>query len=537
MNDMSHARQAGILVPLFSIRSQTSWGIGEIVDLPHLSRWCEMAGCGLLQLLPVNEMPSAETSPYSSLSAMAIDPQFIALSCLTDFAALGGEEGLEPDALRMLRRVRDSARIDYVGVRTLKSRVLRRCFARFEVEETARHTQRASDFRAWIARERWWLDDYALFRALHAAHGEQHWRLWPERLRHRDAAALDEARVTLADEVRYRMYLQWIAGEQWSDARRACAPTRFFGDMPFMVSGDSADVWARQDEFRMDVSVGVPPDAFSDTGQDWKLPLYRWDVLAARDFDWLRDRARRYAALYDGYRVDHLVGFYRTYYRPHDGGPAAFSPEDPSEQERLGEQVLAVFRESGASVTAEDLGVIPDFVRASLTRLGVPGYKVFRWEREWHEPGQPFTDPIAYPIASAATSGTHDTEPLVLWWEAASPDERAAVLAVPSIRAGLTEANIAAAMAAASLEPAVRAAILEALFAAGSAYLILPLQDVFGWRDRINRPASVGPENWTWRLPWPVERLRVEPDALSVAATLAEWSARHGRTMVRGETS
>ena len=82
-----------------------------------------------------------------------------------------------------------------------------------------------------------------------------------------------------------------------------------------MVSGDSADVWARQDEFRLDVSVGVPPDAFSDDGQDWGLPAYRWDVFAERDFDWLRHRARRNADLYDGYRVDHLVGFYRTYFR------------------------------------------------------------------------------------------------------------------------------------------------------------------------------------------------------------------------------
>ena len=92
-----------------------------------------------------------------------------------------------------------------------------------------------------------------------------------------------------------------------------------------MVSTDSADVWARQDEFRLDVSVGVPPDAFSDTGQDWGLPAYRWDVFAARDFDWLRHRARRNADLYGGYRIDHLVGFYRTYFREKSGRGAGFS--------------------------------------------------------------------------------------------------------------------------------------------------------------------------------------------------------------------
>jgi 4-alpha-glucanotransferase len=140
-----------------------------------------------------------------------------------------------------------------------------------------------------------------------------------------------------------------------------------FGDLPFMVSGDSADVWARQDEFRLDASVGVPPDAFSETGQDWGLPVYRWDVLAARDYDWLRNRARRNADIYDGYRVDHLVGFYRTYFRPHGGGEPEFVPSEQAEQVKQGEAVLAVFREPGTEIVAEDLGLVPDFVRESLT--------------------------------------------------------------------------------------------------------------------------------------------------------------------------
>ena len=133
----------------------------------------------------------------------------------------------------------------------------------------------------------------------------------------------------------------------------------------------------------------------SATGQDWGLPAYRWDVFADRDFDWLRHRARRNADLCDGYRVDHLVGFYRTYYR--DGhGQAGFTPPDEPSQLALGERVL-VFRDAGAEIIAEDLGTVPDFVRASLARLEVPGYKVFRWERQWDDPGQPFRDPASYP--------------------------------------------------------------------------------------------------------------------------------------------
>src|SRR5690606_569190 len=110
-----------------------------------------------------------------------------------------------------------------------------------------------------------------------------------------------------------------------------------------------------------------------------------------------------------GYRVDHLVGFYRTYARPRDGGEPAFTPPDQASQVALGERVLAVFREPGSEIIAEDLGVVPEFVRESLVRLDIPGYKVFRWERRWHDPGQPFKDPSDYPASAVATSGTHDT--------------------------------------------------------------------------------------------------------------------------------
>src|SRR4029077_9092019 len=221
-------------------------------------------------------------------------------------------------------------------------------------------------------------------------------------------------------------YLQWVADEQWREARAGAAArgVSLFGDLPFMVDGDSADVWARQHQFRLDVSVGAPPDAFSATGQDWGMPLYQWDVMAHEDFLWLRERARRSADLFHGYRVDHLVGFYRTYGKMKEGGAGFFTPADEPAQLVLGERLLDLFRSAGAEIIAEDLGTVPDFVRASLARLAVPGYCVFRWERHWHTPGQPFRDPLEYPATSVATSGTHDTEPVVVWWEGASEEER-----------------------------------------------------------------------------------------------------------------
>jgi 4-alpha-glucanotransferase len=510
-------RLAGVLVPLFSIPSSRSWGIGEIGDIAPTTRWLSAAGQRLLQLLPINEMPPGETSPYSALSAMAIDPQFITLGDLEDFTSLGGEAALEPGLRAQLDRVRAAAAVDYAGVRPLKQEVLRRAFTRFRETEWVRNTARARALRAFVDEQRWWLDEYALFRALHARHDERGWMEWPEPLRTRNADALAEARRDLADDILYRQYLQWVAAEQWQRARQDAGDVALFGDLPFMVSADSADVWARQDEFRLDASIGVPPDAFSETGQDWGLPVYRWDVLAERGFDWLRDRARRNADLFGGYRVDHLVGFYRTYFRPHDGSAAAFTPAEQPAQIELGERVLGVFQEPGTAIIAEDLGIVPEFVRASLARLGIPGYKVFRWERRWSEEGQPFKDPLEYPAASVATSGTHDTEPMAIWWETAPGEERDAVLSIPSVKARLTS------------ETRVRDALIEALYASGSDILILPIQDLFGWRDRINQPATVAESNWTWRLPWPADRLATEPAAMAVAAQLKEWATRYGR--------
>src|SRR6185295_8251519 len=398
-------------VPLFSIPSTRSWGIGEIGDLEAMCSWLARAGQRVLLMLPINEMPVTESSPYSALSAMAIDPQFITVADVEDFAAIGGEGALEPEWRTRLSAVRAAPAVDYASVRALKSMALRRAFAHFQEKEWKRDTPRAARFRAYADEQSWWLDDYALFRALHAHPAERAWTEWPQPFRDRLPEALTHARVELDEEVRYRKYVQWLAGEQWTAARGRTSGVALFGDLPFAVSGDSADVWARQEEFNPALSVGVPPDAFSATGQDWGLPAYRWDVLAERDFDWLRQRARRNADLFDGYRVDHLVGFFRTYLRPLDGSTPAFTPSLEPEQVALGERVLAVMRAPGAEIIAEDLGVVPDFVRASLARLDVPGYKVFRWERQWHTPGEPFKDPVAYPPASVATSGTHDTEP------------------------------------------------------------------------------------------------------------------------------
>src|SRR5690348_8316248 len=308
MSDLAGSRRAGLLIPLFSCPSTSSWGAGEIGDLASITRWMAGAQLSVLQLLPITEMAPGQSSPYSAISAMAIDPIYISVPAVPEFQAAGGESSLPPQDCRILDDARRSPTVDYAAVRHLKRAALRAAFDRFVEREWKRRTERAAQLRTFVTAQGWWVEDHALFRALHAAHDERPWTEWPIALQRRDPSAVASARRELAHEILFNEYLQWTADMQWREARGATNGVSLFGDLPFMVDGDSADVWARQQQFRLDASVGVPPDAFSADGQDWGMPLYRWDVIAADDYRWLRERARRSAALYDGYRVDHLVG-------------------------------------------------------------------------------------------------------------------------------------------------------------------------------------------------------------------------------------
>ncbi len=516
------ARHAGVVLPLFSAPSSRSWGIGELRDLEALSAWLGAAGFDRLMLLPLGTMAPLDTSPYSAASAMAIDPIFIAIDGLEDFERAGGDRALSSEALRARDEARACDAVAYRLVRRAKDEALDLAFASFLRDEWRVMTARAAACAGFIARERWWLDDYALFGAIAGVTHTANWQAWPPALAAREPRALDEARRQLASDILRHQYLQWIAAEQWQAARRAARAREVLvvGDAPFGVATDSADVWARSGEFLLEASAGVPPDAFSPTGQDWGLPMYRWEVIAAGGFAWMRDRVRRMAALYDSVRIDHLVGFYRSYGRI-GTGEGFFVPPDEPTQTRQGEQVLRIAIEAGIEVLAEDLGTVPDFVRASMARLGVPGLKVLRWERDYHAASQPFLDPATFSPVSVAMTGTHDTETMAAWWDEAPIEERRAFAAIPSLGGSLDPS--------APWSDRIRDLMLDVAYHAGSDQLFVPVQDVFGWRDRINTPATITPLNWTWRLPWASDALTSEPEAVERARACRQLAAATGR--------
>jgi 4-alpha-glucanotransferase len=277
--------------------------------------------------------------------------------------------------------------------------------------------------------------------------------------------------------------------------------------------------------FDLTRTIGAPPDAFSKDGQRWGLPMPDWKRMRDGGFSLIRTRVRRAQEFFDFLRIDHVVGLFRTFaFRIDSLAPGTFDPPIEADQRAQGEDIIrAVKQEAGAMVLfAEDLGVVPKFVHKSLNTLRLPGYKVMRWEREWNVAGQPFIDPATYPELSVATTGTHDTDTMVEWWREARADERSQFVESLSFDAAIDPARN-------DLNDRAIGAIIGALYAAPSRIAITPVQDLFGWGDRINTPGTVNDTNWKWRLPFVLDRLSDNPEVVQRSAELRTIASRTGR--------
>jgi 4-alpha-glucanotransferase len=295
MNDdggsSSPIRRLGVLQPLFSLRTQRGWGVGEIGDLGRFCRWAAKVGMQVVQLLPVNELTAGESSPYSAASAFALDPVYLSLDDVEDFVAAGGRAALSLSDRTLIDLLTATDSVDWTQVRALKQRAIERAFDWFFAHEWQAQTPRRRALERFIADSDAWLPDFALFRALHDEF-QMAWWDWPQGLAERAPAALATARSQHRTAILRRCWVEWQLSLQWTRARAEAAAVQVAlkGDLPFMVAGDSADVWSRPGEFRLDRSVGTPPDAFSATGQDWGLPAFDWDVMRATGFPWLEAR-------------------------------------------------------------------------------------------------------------------------------------------------------------------------------------------------------------------------------------------------------
>jgi 4-alpha-glucanotransferase len=515
VQDLFMMRKAGVVLPLFSIRTRRDWGIGQISDLPACAAWVRRAGQQLLQILPPHELSGGETSPYGALTAFGLDPIYVDVDAVEDLDPAAIDEALGDEGRRALERARAAARVSYPTVRSLKTRSLHAAFERFHAREWTRETSRARRLAAFIQRERAWLDDLALYAALRESHNGWGWTTWPEEQRDRSPRALDEVRGRDARRLLELAYVQWTLHEQWEAARTQMRATgvELMGDLPFVVGSESADVWSHASQFQLHMSLGAPPDAYSADGQDWGLPPYDWLAMEADDLAWIRARTVHAAKLYDRFRLDHVVGFFRQWVK-RTGQHGHFDPEGTDAQCARGRRVLGAVLEELAQVNhveppralAEDLGVIPTFVREVLRELGMPGYRVLPWEKD--DDGR-FRDPRSFPAESIASWSTHDTAPIVSWWDDLSEGDRAALASRAGVEPGMDER-------------ARTLALLRDLYGASSNLALVLAQELLGLGDRLNTPATVGEQNWSWRLPRPIEELQAD------GAVMARFDAIRG---------
>ena len=505
-------KKVGLLLPVFSMRSQRDWGTGDFTSMLGWLELLRSAGLEILQVLPMNEMPPGVNCPYTALSAFALDPVYLDPEALPELAEAPGAAAVmaSGDFKRRLARVRASRTVPYDEIRALKHEALWEVYLAFDRNHIQAATPQGRAFADFCAENAYWLDDYALFRRFKDLHNWISWTHWPGEISDRNPEALAAAASGHALQLGFFRYLQWSVQRQWDlvRARADALGVSLFGDLPFMVNQESADIWSRQGEFDISLSIGAPPDTWTPEGQKWGLPAYRWDEAEATGFEWWKLKLRRAESLYDIYRIDHMVGFFRTWIVPEDKRlKPHFDIEGDEAQEDRGRRFLkALTGASGMLAIGEDLGLIPPYVGKVLAEAGVPGYKVLRWEKT----GEEYTDPASFPPVSLATTSTHDTEQLAGWWRSAGPAERRLFWRMVS---GRDEKPPAFSRA---LDP-----ILVKMINSGSRVVILPYQDLFGLKDRINTPNTMGPHNWSFRPDAPLELFREKHGAR--LAGLAEW--------------
>lgn len=473
---MDFDRRAGVLLHPTSLPSRG--GIGDLgpaasafVDFLHDS------GMGLWQVLPLNP-GGLGNSPYSAISAFAGNPLLISLEKLAEHGWIAASE------LQALPGNEGS--IQYAEVYAKKLPLLREAAANFlskPPDALGEHER----FDRFCADNSWWLEDYVLFECMREAQGGKSWNEWPGELASRQPEALAKARADHAGALQIARVLQFAFFEQWKALHEYCRQknVRIVGDVAIFVNFDSADVWTHPELFYLDANFapsivsGVPPDAFSKTGQRWGNPLYRWDVLRSRGYQWWIQRMQWALKCCDYIRLDHFRGFQQYWEIPGNEPTAIHGKWVDGPKDDLFHALRAALGD--LPFIAEDLGLItPDVVELRL-RLGMPGMKVMQFG--FSDVGAHIYLPHNYEKNCVAYTGTHDNDTTVGWFKQLSEEERWKVLAyVGEARDG------------------VHWSLIRAVMNSAANFAIVPMQDILGLGPaaRMNTP-SLTDGNWGWR--------------------------------------
>ena len=406
------ARRSGVLVPLFSVYSKNSVGIGEYSDLTFLIDWCADTGNSILQLLPMNDLGPL-FCPYDSTSSFALEPMYASL-----------EQILADPASPLLKKINSLKKKFPVGkshadyrIKAEKMRLL------WDIYQESAYD--AKTFQDFCDNNSYWLDDFALFTTIKSLQEGKAWFDWDEKYRSRDPASLKSLREEQEKTITFHKWVQWHLCTQFKQIKGYAAQKNVLikGDLPILVSRDSADVWAHPEYFKMDTAAGAPPDMYCAKGQRWGTPTYTWDRIFADQGVYVAEKLKFAQNFYDILRIDHVVGLFRIWSIPYDdpqenlGLNGKFDPADEKVWEGHGRRILKFMLErTSMLLCAEDLGTIPPCCPKVLKEFGIPGNEVQRWTKDW-EKRHDFSLPEEFRFLAVAMLATHDTTNCAGWWE------------------------------------------------------------------------------------------------------------------------
>lgn len=403
-------KRAGVAVPLFSVKSKRSIGIGEIPDIKLIVQWCKQTGSTILQLLPLNDT-GYDYAPYNCVSSFAVDPMYLCIQSLK-------EVNLTPfkKDIRWLRSQFSNYnyKVDY-AIKDKKIELLWRIYKRSYLKAIRKFEKFSED-------NDYWLKDYAIYKVLKHINKNESWENWPERYKNRDKQALIEFENGNSEKIRFHYWLQWQLYEQLVKVKKYANENGILimGDIPFLVSRDSCDVWSRRNYFDLNLQSGAPPDMYFAKGQRWGMPPYNRTELEIDGHEYFIGKLIYAENFFDMFRIDHFVGFFRVWtierYESEETGGlnGKFSPDDEKAWEDTGKKLLdTIINKSSLLPCAEDLGTVPECSARVLWEYGIPGMDVQRWIKNNNN----FVPKEKFRWLSVVTVSTHDSSSLTEWWQ------------------------------------------------------------------------------------------------------------------------
>ncbi|MDP8266882.1 MAG: 4-alpha-glucanotransferase [Candidatus Aceula meridiana] len=472
-------RASGILLHITSLPSP--YGIGDFGKGAYrFADFLKKSGQKYWQILPLNLTDLAlASSPYSSCSAFAGNTLFISPEILL-------KDGfLQKSDLENLPKFSEG-RVDYHKAALHKTALLHKAFA-----NSKKNILRDADFKTFQEKNKFWLEDYAVFAALKKHFAGASWVNWPEEIRNRDQQALEKCRQELDDVILREKFFQFLFLKQWFTLKQYCnnKGIQIIGDLPFYVQHDSADVWTHQHIFKIDKAgnplgmAGVPPDYFSETGQLWGNPVYRWDALKKERYQWWKERLAQNFNFFDIVRIDHFRGFVAFWEVPQGEKTAIKGQWVKVPVEDFFEELIAHFKTF--PIIAEDLGVITDGVKEIIKKYDFPGMKILAFAFDGKE-DNPYL-PQNYIKNCLVYTGTHDNNTTQGWFKQEVSEEM--------------KTRIEECLGETAQPEQIHWQMVTLAMKSVADTAIFPLQDALGLdaAHRMNTPSTMQ-NNWQWRV-------------------------------------